>query len=90
MQDSEVSDGGEEEITTSQSSASMQVFAAVMVFSECSLNNRCHLCRILKLPYQALILLQICGSTTCPTAQCPRCQVGCSGSKNLPAVTTGG
>ena len=29
MQDSEVSDGGEEEITTSQSSASMQVFAAV-------------------------------------------------------------
>ena len=68
MQDSEVSDGGEEEVTTSQSSASMQVFAAVMVFSECSLNNRCHFCRILKLPYQALILLQICGSTTCPTA----------------------
>ena len=32
MQDSEVSDGGEEEVTTSQSSASMQVFAAVMVF----------------------------------------------------------
>ena len=29
MQDSEVSDGGEEEVTTSQSSASMQVFAAV-------------------------------------------------------------
>ena len=29
MQDSEVSDGGEEEATTSQSSASMQVFAAV-------------------------------------------------------------
>ena len=24
------------------------------------------------------------------TAQCPRCPVGCSGSKNLPAVTTGG
>ena len=24
------------------------------------------------------------------TAHCPRCQVGCSGSKNLPAVTTGG
>ena len=47
---------GEEEITTSQSSASMQVFAAVMVFSECSLNNRCHFCRILKIPYQALIL----------------------------------
>ena len=68
MQDSEVSDGGEEEVTTSQSSASMQVFAAVMVFSECSLNNRCHFCRILKIPYQALILLQICGSTTCPTA----------------------
>ena len=65
MQDSEVSDGGEEEVTTSQSSASMQVFAAVMVFSECSLNNRCHFCRILKIPYQALKLLQICGSTTC-------------------------
>ena len=47
---------GEEEITTSQSSASMQVFAAVMVFSECSLNNCCHFCRILKIPYQALIL----------------------------------
>ena len=25
-----------------------------------------------------------------PTAQCPRCPVGCSGSKNLPAGTTGG
>ena len=24
------------------------------------------------------------------TAQCPRCQIGCSCSKNLPAVTTGG
>ena len=69
MQDSEVSDGGEEEATTSQSSASMQVFAAVMDHNLwCSLNNRCHFCRILKLPYQALILLQICGSTTCPPA----------------------
>ena len=68
MQKSEVSDGWEEEATTSQSSASMQVFAAVMVFSECSLNNRCHFCRILKIPYQALNLLQICGSTTCPPA----------------------
>ena len=36
-----------------------------MVFSECSLNNPCHFCRILKIPYQALKLLQICGSTTC-------------------------
>ncbi len=29
------------------------------------LNNPFHFCRILKIPYQALKLLQICGSTTC-------------------------
>ena len=29
------------------------------------LNNPFHFCRILRIPYQALKLLQICGSTTC-------------------------
>ena len=32
------------------------------------LNNPFHFCRILRIPYQALKLLQICGSTTCPPA----------------------
>ena len=63
-EDCEVWEGRGEEVTTSQSSASMQVLANVVV--SCShvlfLNYYCHFFRILIVPCLHLIALPICGS----------------------------
>ena len=63
-EDSEVGEGRGEEVTTSQSSASMQVLANVVVSCShvLSLNYYCHFLRILIVPCLHLIALPICGS----------------------------
>ena len=62
--DCEVGEGRGEEVTTSQSSASMQVLANVVVSCShvLSLNYYCHFLRILIVPCLHLIALPICGS----------------------------
>ena len=63
-EDCEVGEGRGEEVTTSQSSASMQVLANVVVSCShvLSLNYYCHFLRILIVPCLHLIALPICGS----------------------------